>query len=457
MLADIAARAGDRPKATSLVDAVLKQRPEHADALVARAGLLSGDGRLPEALDAAQRAVKADPNSVRSQLALGRIHVASQQPIEALAAFSEAARLDPGLFDPDYERARVSLSLRDYAQADQFAGGAFRKAPGNPAARILQARTKILTGDLAGAQRTLDGADEATRRLVDFQVEVGRLAFARQDRVRARSTFERVLSTDPRQAEALSILASLDVQDKRPQAALERFRLALAGDPDNTLLLVSAARVQAGLNQLSDAEKSLQRAIALSPSSLDAHALLGQLYSAQGKTEQAVSEFERVVALNPKAAGALIALGDLAAAQGKTAQAQARYEQALAADPKSGLAANNLAWTLAENGGSLDTALGLAQNAKALLPDVPAVSDTLGWIYVKKGLWSSAIPLLEDAARKQPLNAQTQLHLGLAYAKNGDAGRARVTLERALQLDAASPLAKDARAALAELGSRGKS
>ena len=77
-------------------------------------------------------------------------------------------------------------------------------------------------------------------------------------------------------------------------------------------------------------------------------------------------------------------LGTIYDYKGQHQQANEQYQKALAINPNSALAANNLAWNYVEYGGNLDVALALAQTAKAQLPDIPGIADTLGWIYYKK-------------------------------------------------------------------------
>ena len=120
-------------------------------------------------------------------------------------------------------------------------------------------------------------------------------------------------------------------------------------------------------------------------------------------------------------------------------------------DPRAPVASNNLAYLDAEAGTNLDVALNRAQTAKAALPDDPDVDDTLGWVYVKRGLPALAIAPLGEAIKKNKTNPLYHYHLGMAYAKSGDNDNARASLQRALQLSAAFPEAADARRTLESL------
>jgi Flp pilus assembly protein TadD len=72
-------------------------------------------------------------------------------------------------------------------------------------------------------------------------------------------------------------------------------------------------------------------------------------------------------------------------------------------------------------------------------------------VYYKKGMASLAVLALEEAARQAPDQASIRYRLGLAYAKNGDAKKARASLEQALKLSADFKEASDARKVLATM------
>ena len=179
--------------------------------------------------------------------------------------------------------------------------------------------------------------------------------------------------------------------------------------------------------------------------------MLGQLYASQKRLDEARAGFEQLAKQMPRLAGPPTMVGNLFDMQKNTGQARVWYERALAIDPKAAVAANNLAWLLAETGGNLDVALQHAQAAKSQLPELPDVDDTLGWVYYKKGLATLAIQSFEESVRKDGKNALFHYHLGLAYLKNEEKDKARVSLKQALALNPSFDGAADAKKVLASL------
>jgi len=232
--------------------------------------------------------------------------------------------------------------------------------------------------------------------------------------------------------------------------ALARVETRAARDADVSLLML-AARMHAAAHDLPKAEQALRQIIEKAPSNLTAYTMLAQLYIAQNRLDAALAEFDAVGRDHADAIGARTMAAMIVEAQGHADQARQRYEAILANNPRSAVAANNLAWYYSEHGANLDTALQLAQTAKAVLPDFPAVNDTLGWIYYKKGLSALAVPPLEQSVVANPKNSTYQYHLGLAYAHSGDKAKARAAFSEVIRLKPAGPEATDARKALSTL------
>jgi uncharacterized protein HemY len=83
------------------------------------------------------------------------------------------------------------------------------------------------------------------------------------------------------------------------------------------------------------------------------------------------------------------------------------------------------------------------------------VEDTLGWVYYRKGLYSSAVPHLEAAVAKAP-SARRKYHLAMAYLKVGDLQRGATILEQAVMMAPKLPEAQEARQVLTESNSAAK-
>ena len=132
-------------------------------------------------------------------------------------------------------------------------------------------------------------------------------------------------------------------------------------------------------------------------------------------------------------------------------EAKRAFERVVALEPKAPIAANNLAWIYAETGGNLDVALQHAQAAYGAAPNSATTADTLGWIYLKKELYPFAIKTFVRAVELDPRNPALHYHLGLAYARSGEAGRAKTALETALRLKSDFEGAADASKVLASL------
>ena len=98
---------------------------------------------------------------------------------------------------------------------------------------------------------------------------------------------------------------------------------------------------------------------------------------------------------------------------------------AMAIDPNLGIAAGNLAWVYLQQGGDLDVALGLAQKGKQLMPQMPAISDTLGWVMYKKRMYSNALSLFEECVSQAPQSAQFHYHLGMTLLASGQSSKAK--------------------------------
>jgi tetratricopeptide (TPR) repeat protein len=351
-----------------------------------------------------------------------------------MSAFSEALKLNPNLGEVDMELAKLHFDAGRIDLAEQFARSAATKIPEYAEAQILLAHIDLVKGRVQSAEQTLTALVKVNPGLPVLQTEFGRLQLAKKNRSEARAAFERALSKDPNFVDALSALTQMDLQDKHLDTARARIDAAVKRNGKNGRTAALAGETYFVLGDYAAAEPVLRQAIENDPDNLRPYGLLAQVLASQKRLAEGTREFETLAQRAPKSVGVQTFMAVLLHVQNRTEEARAQYQKVLDIDPRAAVAANNLAWMYAEEGQQLDIALQLAQTAKAQLPDDPSVSDTLGWVYYKKNLSESAIPLLEPLTRQDPNNPTYRYHLGLAYAQAGKDNLARQSLERALSM-----------------------
>jgi tetratricopeptide (TPR) repeat protein len=195
----------------------------------------------------------------------------------------------------------------------------------------------------------------------------------------------------------------------------------------------------------------VEKAIALEPDRPEAYPLLAGLHTGADAARSALVDVERGLEKSPRHLPGWMLKGTLHEKLGEAVEAQKAYRKVLEIDPNHLPALNNLAYNLVENGGDVNEALKFAERAAELAPASAAVNDTLGWVYVQKGVFLKALSHLEPAAERLGDLPAVQYHLGVAYSGAGEKTKALAALSRALDGGGEAPWVPDARATLERL------
>ena len=442
---------GQRDRAYRRIDTLLNRQPSNSEAIVAKGRWLLHDGKPGEALDLARVAIERDPGKTAAHLLAADARYALGEAAEASNDYRTVLRLNPRMAAANTALSRIQLAAGNADSSVEFARGALLDEPGRDEARVLLARGLLQRRDVKRASEEI--AILTARRPDDPTILAlqGTLKLTEGKLPAARALFEQALAKDAGHVEALTGLTTLDAADGQLARARERLAAALAKTPLNVRLLMLAARADLQAGDAAAGERRARAVIEIDDGHLNAYELLGASYIRQQKLESALAEFEQVVEKEPRSIGALTVIGMIHEASGRTHEAEKAYQRALIADPRASVAANNLAYILAERGDNLEYALVLARDAASVKPDDPVVLDTLGWVLLKKGQASQAVTPLLKAVRLASDNPIYHYHLGLAYAEAREPAKARAALQQALQLSANFPGADQARERLRTL------
>ncbi len=284
---------------------------------------------------------------------------------------------------------------------------------------------------------------------------MGFLYLLQEDHNNALEEFGKALRLKPGLVDALRYSVLIYLKQEQFDKALKLCDEQSQGLPKDSISLAfiydMKGRIYLVSKQISQAEKSFEKAIEINPEILSPYVALAGIYLREKDTERAISKYQEALAKRPSYLPAYMSLGAIYQQIGNIKEAESYYRKALEIRDDFAPAANNLAWLLAEHGGNIDEALGLAQMAKEKMPKDPAIMDTLGWIYYKKGLYPSAIVELQESHENMPANPVILYHLGMAYLKNNQKEEAKAALEEALKLDKEFPGHKEARQALKDI------
>ncbi len=450
-LATLDYAAGNARQAYEALDSVLKRAPRDEGALLVKGRLLLRDGKPADALVLARQATDGNPQSVPGQFLKGAALEATGSPEAAITAFQEVLRINPSAVPAQIRLANLFLTQGNGIAANEFANQAVRTAPSSPDAHFVLAKTMVTRGNLTGAEAELSDLLKTQPSLAAVHILAGRLYWVKGDAVRARAEYTRGLELEPKSLEALEGLIGADLYSKNRGAARVRIDSALSSQPKTAKLWLLAGRTYFSLGDPKEAESAFNKALQIDQANMEAYQRLATVYMSQQRLDEALKQYDAAARQQSKPVMATTMAGVILTMQGKQDEARKRYEEALAADPNAAVAANNLAWSYADKNENLDVALQLAQTAKGKLPNNADVSDTLGWIYYKKGLAGLAITALKDGVTQNRSNPLIHYHLGLAYAKNGNRPEAKQSLEEALKLDPRFAGADDAKRVLGTL------
>jgi arylsulfatase A-like enzyme/Tfp pilus assembly protein PilF len=146
-------------------------------------------------------------------------------------------------------------------------------------------------------------------------------------------SLRRALALNPQDTVTATMLAAALTQAGKPREAVTLLEpWAARPEPDLDVLLTSALAA-ARLGRTADAERALERARALDPSSARVLVGLGSVRLTAGERDKAREAFEQALAQNPAAAQAESALAMMAGEEGRDGEARERFARALAADP----------------------------------------------------------------------------------------------------------------------------
>ncbi len=435
-IVELLSAQGKYTEASVIVNEILKADPKDSVAIELRSALAiqTGDSQqISAAVKDLQTLVVKSPTNHLLQYELGRALMAKDQVDEARTHLEEALRLRSGFSPAKILLGQIYSKKGDHTRALQYADEVISTEPGNLAARLIRTASLMGLGDRAKAKNELEAMIKAAPAAGDARFQLGYINFTEGKFKEAEQIFADMRQANPNDVRGTMGIVEAEVAQRNYAGAAQLVEAELQKDPNRLDLRLALSTVLARSGQYDEAIKQLQILIAKNPKSWDYETKLAEVYRIKGDFNSAIEHFRKASALAPNQVVPLIRVAMLLDSVGRRAEAKPIYEQVIRLEPDNPLALNNLAFIKAEEGTDLDQALSYAQRAKQRVPQDPNISDTLGWIYIKKNLSEDAVRLFRELVTKNPNNSTYRYHLAMALFQKGDRPTAKQECEIALK------------------------
>lgn len=291
---------GRLEEAESLYRKAVEADPESVEARRNLALALSRAGRLDDARQALEAALRTQPGEPLLLFDLANVELAQGAGERALDLFAQAIEAAPAFEAAHFNRANALMQLSRWSAAEGHLKRVLELSPGNPEARYLLAMAAYQKGrreegldelrqvvaeepDLVAARRSLasilaQSGDRAGARRQYMEIlerdpsaegraaaaiQLGQLARAAARRPEAESRFRQALELDPSSPEAAQALATVLAEQGRSEESLVLYEGLIQRRPQALELRLGRAGALAAAGRFGDARNALERDLQL--------------------------------------------------------------------------------------------------------------------------------------------------------------------------------------------------
>jgi tetratricopeptide (TPR) repeat protein len=232
-----------------------------------------------------------------------------------------------------YERGMKYFELKDYRSARLELKNALAIDP-----QFAKAGYQLALADLklkeprSGAHDLARVAKENPRNR-DSRLKLAELLFIAKRTDESRALVNKILEGNKGYADALALFAKIQLRENLPSDAEKTIDRAIAQEPGLARLYLIRANIFSALKDVPGEEKALRKNLALEPDNPQAHKNLVNFYLRHGKTGQAVAYLEDILNTHPESPELHIKLASIYEKNRKFHMAENRFVMVTELDP----------------------------------------------------------------------------------------------------------------------------
>lgn len=438
-------------EALALIEEVLERDPVNLKALVAAGRIYQQRDESEKAKVVLERAMATDPPDKNIYLLLGRIYWDAGDISDTVRVFEKMVGNLPDSYAAYFFYGKALQAAGELDLAEQALLKSLDLEPSlteprmellniyktrNQTGKITSIYKSMLDDDptdenailgLAEHYRTIDRPTQAEKLLV----RLGQLCMNKKSVVS--KVFETYLETKEYDTAIWVIRGMLKAA---PDNSDLHYMAGIAADGmdkdaeavDHLLKVVPTSRfyptsvlhtalIFHDMGKIDRAIDVIQTAIKHVPQNADFYLYLGSFFEELERYDEAIGALQKGLQIDDQNARMHFRLGVIYDKMGRKHESIDTMKMVIQLSPDDAEALNYLGYTYADLGINLDEAETLIQTALQLKPNDGYITDSLGWIYYKRGNYAEALQLLQKAIKLVPDDPIILEHLGDVYQK----------------------------------------
>jgi putative PEP-CTERM system TPR-repeat lipoprotein len=393
-----------------------------------------------QALEVAERLIRAKPNDPTGYNVQGVAYLGKQDFRNARKSFEKALAVHPGDVPSLTSLAELDVRQKNSESARKRYQMLLDKDPKYVPALIGMANVEALNGKETETLTWLKKAKAAHPEALAPRLALGTYHLRHKDNRAALAELTEAQLFHPDNADLLNLLAEAQAANGEVTDSIATYRKLVATHPDLPLAYYGLGMALSNNKQFAEAAENLQKAIQKKPDFIAASVALAHLEIRSGHPDKAMKLAMDLQKAAPKSAAGLALEGDLLMIRKRYADAAKTYQKAIGVEP-TGLLAIKLHSAQAEAGNVKEADAKLEQWMKGH-PDDLVVLEYSATRNLKADRNRLAIDQFERVLQKAPNNIFTLNNLAVLYKRENDP-RAAATAERAYKLAPGSPMVAD--------------
>ncbi len=390
-----------------VLDALNKADPTNQHMLILQARYAAQLEKFDDAIDVLDRVLEMDPTQADVHIIKSRILAAQGKQEQSIALIAAVLMEQPENDNLRLQYARMLVEQKKFQQAKAQFNVLLENEPQNPDILLSMGLLNIETGDLDEAGGYLQQLVDIGQKEDISNYYLGRIAQNQEQHKIAISHYLKVNSGDY-------------VFDSK---------LRIAG------LFARLGRVDEGLRQL----EVLAENQTSWPYRVRVYLAQGEILASKQRYAEGLEIYSRALQQKPDDADLLYARALMAEKVDRIDITEADLRKLLSAEPENANALNALGYTLADRTERLEEAREYIKRAAELVPDDPAILDSLGWVSYRLGNMQDALKWLSLAFEKLE-DAEIAAHYGEVLWINNQKEKAEKVWNIGLEKNAEHPV-----------------